>query len=359
MELPRPSANRKEYDKVMKRGFLRFPRRKKNYEEYLKSSYNEVVNTAPIKMDYEVSNKCNFRCTMCLLWEVADRMPPTMKYEDFAKSIEEQYGLIEVKLQGLGEPLLNPDFFNMVDLCVSKDIWVRTITNGSMLNINENYKKLVDKKIGEISISIDGATKETFEKIRVGSNFEQVVYNATLLNSYAAEKGEQWRTSCWMLVQQDNYTEMEAVLELAARMRFTRLTYSIEIGGFGLEEWKAINDAKSVKQTLTEKQAKHLIERGKELGIEVTFWDGSDKYMFDEKKDKICNWLFSRAFISADMKIVPCCEINYAETCCLGCANDFFDEWNNESYREIRKAHLLGKIPEMCKACYQENMQTN
>lgn len=353
MMLPQPSANKEEYNKIMERGFSRFPQRKKNYEEYLKNPFSENVNTVPIKMDYEVSNKCNFRCTMCLLRDVADIMPPTMKYEDFEKSIEEQYGLIEVKLQGLGEPLLNPDFFRMVDLCVSKDIWVRTITNGSILNRNENYKKLVDKKVGEISVSIDGATKETFEKIRKGSNFEQVVDNVTMLNAYAAEKGEQWRTSCWMLVQKDNYTEMEATLELAAKMGFTRFTYSIEISGFGLDKWKNINNAKSVKSTMLEEQAKQMIEKGKELGVEVTFWDGSDKYIFDDKKDKICNWLFGRAFISADMKIVPCCEITYAGTCSFGDAKNFLDEWNNESYRNIRKEHLLGKIPPMCRDCYQ------
>lgn len=353
MNLPRPSANKQEYTKMMERGFSRFPQRKKNYEEYLKKEYKESVDIAPIKMDYEVSNKCNFRCTMCLLQEVADRMPPTMKYADFEKSIEEQYGLIEVKLQGLGEPLLNPDFFKMVDLCVSKDIWVRTITNASILHINENYKKLVDKKVGEISVSIDGATKETFEKIRIGSNFEQIVDNATMLNLYASEKGEQWRISCWMLVQQDNYTEMEAVLELVAKMKFTRLTYSIAISGFGLEKWIDINGAKSMKHILTEEYAGFLIEKGKKLGVEVTFWDGTDKYLYNEKKDEICDWLFSRAFISADMKIVPCCELTYVETCCLGDARKFFDSWNNELYKEIRKAHLMGEIPKMCRECYK------
>lgn len=358
MGLPRPSANRTEYAKIMERGFSRFPRRKKNYEEYLKNQFAESVEIAPIKMDYEVSNKCNFRCSMCLLQEVIDRVPPTMKYTEFEKSIEEQFGLVEVKLQGLGEPLLNADFFKMVDICVSKDIWVRTITNGSLLHLNDNYKKLIDGKVGEISVSIDGATKETFEKIRIGSNFEQVVRNATMLNSYAEGKGEQWRTSCWMLVQKDNYTEMESMLDLAAKMKFTRFTYSVEVTGFGLERWQTINDAKSMKQILTEKYVKHLIQKGKELGIEVTFWDGSDKYVYDDSKDRICDWLFSRAFISADMMIVPCCELSYAGTCCLGDARGFFSAWNNEQYRELRKAHLAGEIPKMCRSCYKYNIES-
>lgn len=356
MGLPHPSANKLEYTKIMERGFSRFPERKKNYEEYLKNPFCEDVKIAPIKIDYEVSNKCNFRCAMCLLQEVVDSVPHTMNYTDFQKSIEEQYGLVEVKLQGLGEPLLNKDFFKMVDVCVSKDIWVRTITNGSLLHLNENYKKLIDGKVGEISISIDGATKETFEKIRIGSNFEQVVRNATMINSYAEEKGEQWRTSCWMLVQKDNYSEMEIILDLAAKMKFTRFTYSVEVSGFGLERWQAINDAKSVKQFISEKYADYLIKKGKELGIEVTFWDGSDKYVYDNSKNKLCDWLFSRTFISADMKIVPCCELSYAGTCCLGDARNFFTEWNNRQYKALRKAHLMGEVPKMCKECYMQNI---
>lgn len=354
MGLPRPSANKLEYARIMERGFSRFPRRKENYEEYLKNPFSQDVRIAPLKIDYEVSNTCNFRCSMCLLQEVIDKGSPIMKYTDFKKSIDEQFGLIEVKLQGLGEPLLNVDFFKMVDICTERDIWVRTITNGSLLHMNDNYKKLIDGKVGEISISIDGATKETFEKIRIGSNFEQIVENATMLNLYAEEKGEQWRTSCWMLVQKDNYAEMEAMLDLAAKMKFTRFTYSVEVSGFGLERWQSINDAKSVKSIITEKYARHLIQKGKDLGIEVTFWDGSDKYICDDSKDRICDWLFSRAFISADMKIVPCCELSYAGTCCLGDAHRFFDAWNGELYKMFRRQHLAGEIPYMCLKCYEE-----
>lgn len=353
MKLPRPSANKEEYNRILQNGFVRFPERKENYEKYIKADFKPIMDIVPVKMDYEVSNQCNFRCQMCLLREVADKMPPTMKYVDFQRSIEEQYGLIEVKLQGLGEPLLNPEFFQMVDLCVSRDIWVRTISNGSLLHLNDNYKKLIDSKIGDIVISIDGATKDTFEKIRVGSNFERIVENTVMLNEYAQEKREPWRTSCWMLVQKDNFEEMEAVLELAAKMKFTRLTYSMDIGGFGLENWTKINGEKSVKFLLTEELAGRLIRRGADLGIEVTFWDCTEKYRYDGSRKNICAWLFSRAFISADMKIVPCCEINYSETCCLGDAGNFLSEWNAEKYIRLRELHLNGNIPIMCKDCYE------
>jgi len=356
--LPRPRANEKEFERILSERFYNFPKCKTNYELYqrvLSDGYKTECSYLPIKMDYEVSSHCNFSCTMCLISELGANRPTNMSYENFRKSIDEQVGLIEVKLQGLGEPLLNPDFFKMVEYAVNNNLWVRTTTNASLLHINENYKKMIDSKIGEIQISIDGATKETFENIRRGSNFEQVVDNCRLLNEYAASKNEKWRTSCWMLVQKENFHEVEQLLELAADMRFTRLTYSIAIGDWGRDNWKNINSPKEVKEGFTEELACCLIERGKELGIEVTFWDGKDKYTYDEKKDKICKWLFSRCYIASDMKVVSCCVVCDSKICDMGDGvTDFIKVWNGKKYQQYRMMHLDGKIPQICKNCYYD-----
>ncbi len=355
--LPRPKANEIEYDRIMKLRFEDNLLCKENYEKYLKSArggHDAECNYLPIKMDYEVSSHCNFRCTMCLMSEIGNNRPANMSFSDFKKSIDMQQGLIEVKLQGMGEPLLNPDFFEMVDYAVMNHIWVRTTTNASLLHLNDNYKKMIDSQIGEIQISVDGAKKETFESIRKGSCFEQVVDNCRMLNDYAQTKGEQWRTSCWMLVQKENVNEVEELLELAAKMKFSRLTYSIAISDWGKDNWTAINNAKEVTDLFTDEFAEKLIQRGQELGIAVTFWDGKDKYIYDKKKDKICAWLFGRAYISADMRIVPCCAVCDSNTCDMGDALDFINEWNNDKYQDFRKLHLNGNIPKMCRNCYEQ-----
>ena len=113
-----------------------------------------------------------------------------------------------------------------------------------------------------------------------------------------------------------------------------------------------INGEKEVKEIFTDEYAEKLIQRGKELGMTVTFWDGKDKYVYDEKKDKICAWLFSRAYISADMRIVPCCVVCDSNICDMGDAQNFADEWNTIKYQVLRKQHLEGNIPKMCRNCY-------
>lgn len=208
---PRPRANEKEYKKFNEERFKRFSKCKENYQRYLatlRGGYTTECDYLPIKMDYEVSRHCNFKRRMCLFSEIGNNRLPNMTFEDYKSSIAGQIGLIEVKLQGLGEPLLNSDFFQMVEYSVNNHIWARTVTNASLFHLNDNYQRLIDSEIGENQISIDGATKETFEHIRRGSNFKQIITNRKMLNEYAESKGEAWRTSCWMLVQKDNFHEM-------------------------------------------------------------------------------------------------------------------------------------------------------
>ncbi len=361
MGLPAPSPNKIEYERILNEGFNLFPKRKENYDNYFKclnNGYSEVVDYMPIKMDYEVSSICNFRCTMCLMSDdyISKNRPAQMTFEKYRDSLNEQYGLVEVKLQGIGEPLLNPDFFNMVRETVNRRIWTRTVTNGSLLHLNDNYRRLIDEKIGEIQISIDGAKKKTFEGIRKGSNFEQVVENVKMLNKYAESKNEAWRTSCWMLVQKENVHEMEDVLNLAEYMHFTRVVYSMTISSWGTEKFEQKNKEKNITDSYSldediMKRCLNIIEEGKKRGIEVAFWSGADKYNIREKR--FCDWLFQRAYITGEMKTVPCCTICDANVCDMGNAEKFSSIWNDSSYMTLRRAHLSGNIPKMCKYCYE------
>ena len=58
-----------------------------------------------------------------------------MSLDDFKNIVDTQYGLIEIKLNGLGEPTLQgDDFFEMIKYARQKKIWVRITTNASLLH---------------------------------------------------------------------------------------------------------------------------------------------------------------------------------------------------------------------------------
>ena len=83
---------------------------------------------SPIRMDIETVSRCNYACLMCTVsdWENGKRaedMDP-MKLISIMEKID---SLVEVKLTGLGEPLLQgDDFFRIVKYFRQKHVWVRT-----------------------------------------------------------------------------------------------------------------------------------------------------------------------------------------------------------------------------------------
>lgn len=359
-----PAAGLDAYERERALALAADPRRSANYEKYLASSRRHAtVDYLPIKLDVENVSRCNFRCTMC---EVADwpkgRRAGDLPLADFKRLIDEQFGLVEIKLQGLGEPTMQGDeFFEMIRYARSKHIWVRTTTNASLLHLRENFRKLIDADPNEVQISIDGATKEVFEAIRVGSVFERVIDNCKRINAYSREKGVT-RTKMWTVVQQANVDQLDVLVDLAAELGFTNQVFSLEVIGWGIEEWNKRNARASVERELRPEALLRLVDKGRARGIRVAFWNATEKYRTDSV-EHLCPWPFERAFVSSDLRVVPCCMIGnpdvYEIGAKLGEGRGFTETWSSQEFVEFRQSHIEGRIPGVCQGCYKaESRQT-
>ena len=132
-----------------------------------------VVDYYPIKLDIENVSRCNFRCTMCAFsdWHKGQRAAD-LSLEAFRRLIDEQVGLVEIKLQGLREPTMQrDDYFAMIRYAREKHIRVPITTNASLLHLKDNYRKMIDADVNELQISVDGASKQVYEGIRRGANY--------------------------------------------------------------------------------------------------------------------------------------------------------------------------------------------
>lgn len=354
---PEPTPDLATYLSERELALAYSPERRANYQRFKASQRGAVVDYLPLRIDFENVSRCNFRCTMCQVseWPKGKRSAD-MRLEDFKKILDQQIGLLEIKVQGLGEPTMQgDDYFAMIRYARSKKLWVRTTTNASLLHLKDNYRKLVDSGVNEIQISIDGADKEVFESIRKGSVFERVKENCKLINDYCAKKGIQ-RTKMWTVVQKANRHQLVRLVELAAEMGFTSMVFSLNLVDFGLEEWRRRNDAVTVERTFTLAEGNHLMDTGKQLGVKVRFWSVVSKYQTD-KPEHLCPWPFERAFISSDLRVVPCCIIGNPDVTELGNARDFNVTWHGRAFREFRQAHLEGRIPSVCRSCYEHTAE--
>jgi len=121
---------------------------------------------------------------MCLLRQYKKKIKVQFIDMDIYKNILNQVSDRRrfIHLNNIGEPLLNPNFLDIVAMGKERNHHVSFCTNGSMLN-----KKLADEllklNVDFIGFSVEGLTKETFESIRVGANYEKVVDNIRYYSS--------------------------------------------------------------------------------------------------------------------------------------------------------------------------------
>jgi pyrroloquinoline quinone biosynthesis protein E len=350
---PEPAPGVEAYLRERELALAFSAKRRENYDRYMRSARRTAqVDYLPTILDIENVSRCNFRCPIC----VVSTFPKggraeDMSLDDFKRLIDEQYGLVEIKLHGAGEPLMQGDaFFEMIRYARAQHIWVRIVTNASLLHARDNYRKLVDSDINEIQISIDGADKSTFESIRIGSRFEKVCANCKLINAYCRERGVE-RTKMWTVVQSGNQHQLEALVDLAHELGFTNQVFSLQLHSWGSQELEIRNSALTAEDSLTTERLLALVDRGAALGVKVWFWNITHKYN-GASRETLCPWPFERAYISSDLRTVPCCMIGNPDAYELGKGKGFAETWTSDEYEAFREAHLKGEIPQLCQGCY-------
>jgi len=243
---------------------------------------------------------------MCIVqkWHKGKRAED-LPLKNFKNIIDEFYSLVEIKLQGLGEPLMQgDDYFKMIKYAKDKKIWVRTVTNSSLLHLKDNYKKLIDTKIDEVQISFDGATKNVFEKIRRQSKFEQILKNCEYINKYA-KNNKRNVIKAWCVLQKDNYHEFFEIIKICSKVGFNQIVFSLDLHGSGNSGFYNENLEKSVLNKINREKLEQAIRFGNKNNIKVEYWSISEKF----NNNNICHWPFERFYISSDLRIVPCCMI--------------------------------------------------
>ena len=102
-----------------------------------------------------------------------------MEFDLYKKIIDEgeKYNLPSVKLQYLGEPLAHPDLGKQIKY--AKDAGVLDVmfnTNATLLT-EEKSHEILESGIDAIFFSFDSMDPDTYNKIRLGANYDEVMEN--------------------------------------------------------------------------------------------------------------------------------------------------------------------------------------
>jgi radical SAM protein with 4Fe4S-binding SPASM domain len=121
----------------------------------------------------EITQNCNLRCVHCYLsaGDAAEEELTTEEIKDLIKSAKE-VGTKSVSIGG-GEPLMRPDYLEITNYALSLGLLVALGTNGTL--IDEEIAETLSKLPIKIQVSLDGAKKETHDRIRGKGSFDSAV----------------------------------------------------------------------------------------------------------------------------------------------------------------------------------------
>jgi radical SAM protein with 4Fe4S-binding SPASM domain len=321
----------------------------------------------PTELQLEVTGACNLACKMCLVRyrPKLGRKSGAMCFHVFRDVVDALPDLRKLTLQGLGEPLLAPDFFRMVEYATARGIRTGFNTNGTFLTPPAS-ERLVALGVDWLHVSLDGATRQTYESIRDGSDYGVVTRNIRALVGARRRLGSNRPTVQIVFVaMRRNLRELPALVELAAEwgvesVWVQNLSHSfgdtdpsgsyLEIRQFAEREALWQGEYERAEAVFDEARA-----IGERLGVELRLPRLREPDAPASLPGGVgCHWPFESAYVTHDAKVQPCCMVMGADRAVLGNLEEagFAEIWRSELYEDFRAGLQPGGIPpEVCKGC--------
>jgi short-subunit dehydrogenase/MoaA/NifB/PqqE/SkfB family radical SAM enzyme len=294
--------------KWMSVGALVWP---KLVERRLEPVRNKVIETTSLKkrrwrmLQVESSIACNLRCVMCPWRTIAKEAENRgiMTGEVWEAVRPYLHDVKSIDFTGGGEPLLQPRLLEWIKDVKAAGCEAGFLTNGFLLT-KEKVREFVDTRLDWICVSMDGATTEIYEKIRIGSNFEKVCQN--LGNISELRTGKIPKTMINFVLMPDNFHQVEEIIRLAARLGVDQVNFKQcdvirgDAGkGFGLFAHKETKEITRLKKEIA--RARRL---AKKLGV------GTTAFAFTPEELPVCEQdPRDSMFIRHDGAVGPCINL--------------------------------------------------
>ncbi len=263
----------------------------------------------PLSLTIESTAKCNLFCPMCLRERVY--LPPRdMDFSVFRKIIDESAEFLEFAVPyGVGEPLLNPEIFDMIAYCRAAGIPTGISTNGTLLD-ETSSRKLIEAGLNYIIFAFDGATRKTFETYRKGADFDKVRANIHAFLRVKDSMQSKIFCAVQMVALKENRAEGPA---------FVRMWKVKGINQVRIKKDEVHNEGSAVPEAL---EARPSMRHPCYL-----LWRGP-------------------MYIHYDGTVFPCCYVFPEHPIGNIKRNSLKEIWNSEKMMRLREAHLKGDLRE-------------
>ena len=327
------------------------------------------VRGSPLEAFIEVSARCNLRCQMCAIgfdtrYRGSSGRPAFFQPELFSRLRPIFPTLVRAHLYGLGEPVLNPHLTDYIRELSDAGVEVWFTTNATLIE-EEKAEAFAQAGADRVSISIDGATRRTYETIRRGARFDKLLRGLEALSEARRRHGRP-RLTVNFVAMKSNLEELPALVDLCA--------------GFGVEEinveplfyWGAESpdlDRQYRAEALDDSEYRFFLERSQRLaetaGIHFStrFLTSGGSMDYKERVQAAQGadtWICSEPWATVYVTVA-----GEVRTCCLNDESfgnlfeaSFEEIWNGDAFVRFRDQHRgQTETPVGCGNCVENGRQ--
>jgi MoaA/NifB/PqqE/SkfB family radical SAM enzyme len=171
---------------------------------------------------FEITTRCNLDCVMCThgFPEVAGgfikRDAPDSAVDRMLRELD---SIAEIHPTGVGEPLMAPGFWRIVDALSKRQAPMLTINTNGILLTERNVQRLIKAPIGRINVSVDAANPLTYTRIRGAEMRKTTDGVQRLVKAVATLPPRKWnRVSMSMVLMRENIQEASSFVRLAREL---------------------------------------------------------------------------------------------------------------------------------------------
>ncbi len=309
----------------------------------------EVAKAGPFYINIDATQRCNLRCVGCTFHgpHVKKENHTSLAGVDLPLNLFKKL-CVELKtmktnrmfIQGSGEPLLNPNIFEMISTAKEAGLDVTLLTNGTLLN-SGTIKALIDTRLDILRVSLWASSVEQYRKNYPGNNpdnFRKIIDGLNQVKKLKAQQKSTLPTTLiYYIINHNNSQTINEMVDLAVTVGCDGLYFTPM---FNVQGKLASSMLSPEEEQLQKSALGRAKKRLKSLSMSHNInWALSRYNMIDkplwERLPCYIAWVHVR--ISTDGRVLPCDRCN--DNIYFGNLheNTLQEIWNGPLIREFRK----------------------
>lgn len=315
---------------------------------------------------------CNLRCFMCNQFLDPNSPREIMDEDVYQRIVRELYPYARtMQLSAFGEPLMTPKMDQKLADLEQYGVKLEMVSNGTLMMKESKFREQMLRCLELVTFSMDGATRATYNSVRTGAEFDEVVHNISRFAERRLEMPPAARPKMNFnfILMRRTVAEAPRFVEMVHRWGGDHIVFNHLVTFHPSLKGESLNYCRAYANEWQDRTREVAQALGVSISIPPNFSDvvapaeaptapTATTVAPVPKPPRPCGpppikcwFLWQRVYVTPFGHIVPCCLAGMPHFGSLA-ESSFFEIWNGQTYRDYRQHVFTDRPLGKCKTCY-------